>query len=55
MCDIEDVVRKITAGFNILNSFCPRLSRDFLAQEHKARECMLYECMLLTVQFPYCV
>ena len=25
MCDIEDVVRKITPVFNILNPFCPRL------------------------------
>ena len=26
MCDIDDVVRKITPVFNILNPFCPRLS-----------------------------
>ena len=25
MCDIEDVVRKTTPVFNILNPFCPRL------------------------------
>ena len=25
MCDIHDVVRKITPVFNILNPFCPRL------------------------------
>ena len=40
MCDIEDVVRKITPVFNILNPFCPRLSGDHFAQEHKTRVCM---------------
>ena len=40
MCDIEDVVRKITTGFNILPPFCPRLSGDHFAQEHKTRVCM---------------
>ena len=40
MCAIQDVVRKITPVFNILNSFCPRLSGDHFAQEHKTRVCM---------------
>ena len=40
MCDIEDVVRKITPVFNILSPFCPRLSGDHFAQEHKTRVCM---------------
>ena len=31
MCDIEDVVRKITPVFNILNPFCPRLLVSFLS------------------------
>ena len=39
MCDIEDVVSKITPVFNILNPFCPRLSGDHFAQEHKTRVC----------------
>ena len=30
MCDIEDVVRKITPVFNILNPFCPRLKTKAL-------------------------
>ena len=42
MCDIEDVVRKITPVFNILNHFCPRLSGDHFAQEHKTRVCMSF-------------
>ena len=36
----ENVVRKITPVFNILNPFCPRLSGDHFAQEHKTRVCM---------------
>ena len=40
MYDIEDVVCKITPVFNILNPFCPRLSGDHFAQEHKTRVCM---------------
>ena len=40
MCDIEDVVRKITPVLNILNPFCPRLSGDHFAQDHKRRVCM---------------
>ena len=42
MCDIEDVVRKITPVFNILNPFCPRLSGDHFAQEHETRVCMSF-------------
>ena len=38
MCDIEDIVRKISLVFNILNPFCPRLSGDHFAQEHKTSE-----------------
>ena len=38
MCDIEDVVRKITPVF----PFCPRLSGDHFAQEHKTRVCMSF-------------
>ena len=37
MCNIEDIVHKITPVFNILNPFCPRLSGDHFAQEHKTR------------------
>ena len=40
MCDIESVVREITPVFNILNPFCPRLSGDHFAQQHKTRVCM---------------
>ena len=40
MCDIEDVVRKITPVFDILNPFCPRLSGDHFAEEHKTCVCM---------------
>ena len=40
MCNIKDLVRKITPVFKILNPFGPRLSGDHFAQEHKTRVCM---------------
>ena len=39
MCNIEDVVRKVTPVFNILNPFCTRLSGEHFAQKHEMGVC----------------